>query len=1025
MFPGVTAVLVVQHGGDRLAATLAALRAQRRPADALAVVLMRADDATRALVEAERPQHLVQLESVRPFGEAILAVEGTLPEPSSDDAALWLLTEDSAPEPGALEALVATLATARSAAILAPKLVAWDEPGRILRFGRSVTRTGRSLAIVDDELDQGQHDELSDVLGADPVGMLVRHAVWRRLGGLDPALPTVDDGLDLGVRARLAGHRVVAVPSARIRYADGGIAGQGSVRGGGAGRRRAREARAARLHRRLVYAPVALAPLHWLAMLPLAVLRSLRHLLAKSPGAIPGEFRAAVEVMATPQRVVRARRALAGPRTARWSSLAPLRIRADEVRLRRQQAAEARRQRARGRADELRFLQTGGGWVLLAGVVASIVVFAPLAASGGIAGGGLLPLSAEVSALWRNAAAGWRDLDGGLMGAADPFAGVLAVVGTMAFWNPSIALLGLWLVAIPASALGGWFAAARLTERASLRVLGGIAWAAAPPLLAALADGRPGPVLAHVLLPWLVVLMFGAATSWAAAAAASLVFAAILACAPSLAPALFVAWLVSLPIGRRAAVRLAWIPLPAIVLFLPLVVQQWGRGTPFSALADPGLPQWSAAPTPIQAALGQASDTWGRWEDLFGGAIGEVVPLPVLLAVLVAPLVLAALAVVASPRYRAGLVALGIAALGYATAVLAGGMEISIAGDRAVPIWAGAGLSLMWLGLVAAAVLALDGLRRGAAIAAATITALLLAAVAPALLLLALGRTAIGPAPVRTLPAFVEAEAATDPRVGTLRLVPTAGGGIRATIERGTGVTLDEQTTLIATQRELTSTTEAIADLAGNLSSRSGYDATSAVEQFGLSYVLLGPAPDDAGAAAVEQRARVALDGNAQVVAVGDTGFGPLWRFTDAEPDAPGAQIPPAGPVAGWIVAGQLVVILAALLLSIPTGGGREPDRRPPSQRRRRRPWRTRPGSATTAEPQAGPEADGAPESEPAPPAESESATESETEPRPEPERESAPEPTPEAEPAHAHTAGSDAANHDEPTGGDTDARQA
>ena len=44
MFPGVTAVLVVQHGGDRLATTLEALRAQLRPSDALAVVLMRTDD---------------------------------------------------------------------------------------------------------------------------------------------------------------------------------------------------------------------------------------------------------------------------------------------------------------------------------------------------------------------------------------------------------------------------------------------------------------------------------------------------------------------------------------------------------------------------------------------------------------------------------------------------------------------------------------------------------------------------------------------------------------------------------------------------------------------------------------------------------------------------------------------------------------------------------------------------------------------------------------------------------------------
>ncbi|WP_430646002.1 glycosyltransferase [Agromyces sp. GXS1127] len=938
MFPRVTAVLVVQHGGDRLRTTLDALRSQTRRPDDLAVVLMESDDDARRQVEALHPAHVVALAAPLPFGEAIATVERTLPEPADERDSLWLLSEDAAPEPTALESLVAALENARTAAIAAPKLVEWDDPRRIVRFGRSVTRGGRSLPIVDGELDQGQHDDLSDVLGADPAGMLVRHAVWRRLGGFDPALPVVDDGLDLGMRARLAGHRVIAVPAAVVRFADVGVAGPGSEPGGRAARRRARYARSAWLHRRLVDAPAAVVPLHWLALLPLAVLRSFRHLLVKTPGAIPGEFAAAIEVMATPQRVIRSRRAIARVKTAKWSALAPLRIRPDEVRVRRQQAAEARRQRARGRADDLQFLQTGGGWVLLATSALAVVVFAPLIASGGISGGGLLPLSADVATLWRNAAVGWREVGGGFLGAADPFAGVLAVLGSAAFWNPSAAILGLWLLAIPASGLGGWFAASRLTDRASLRVLGGLAWAVAPPLLDALAAGRPAAVLVHVLLPWLAVLMFAAGTSWAAAAAASLVFAAIVACAPVLAPALVLAWLVALPLSGRAAVRLAGIPLPALALALPLIVQQVDRGAPLSLLADPGVPRPGAEPLALQVALGQASGTWGRWEEALGGLVAEFVPPPVVLAVLLAPLALAAIAVVASRRLRGGLLALALAAVGFATAVGATLVHVAFVGERTVPVWAGAGISLMWLGLLAAAVLALSTVRRGAAAAAAVVSIFALAAVGPTVVALALGRTAVGPAPERTLPAFVEAEAAADPRVGTLRMRPTSDGGLRATVERGTGATLDEQSTLASTQRELTGTTESIATLAGNLAARSGYDATASIEEFGLSFVLLGPAdPADTAAVAVEQRARAALDGNPQVAPIGETDFGALWRFIDADADVAGAGVPDLGPAAGWIVAGQLTVIGAALLLSIPTGGGREPDRRPPSVRRRRR----------------------------------------------------------------------------------------
>lgn len=45
MFPRVTAILVVHHGGDRLARTLEAISAQRRAPDALVVVLSQPSDA--------------------------------------------------------------------------------------------------------------------------------------------------------------------------------------------------------------------------------------------------------------------------------------------------------------------------------------------------------------------------------------------------------------------------------------------------------------------------------------------------------------------------------------------------------------------------------------------------------------------------------------------------------------------------------------------------------------------------------------------------------------------------------------------------------------------------------------------------------------------------------------------------------------------------------------------------------------------------------------------------------------------
>ncbi|HKH07436.1 MAG TPA: glycosyltransferase, partial [Agromyces sp.] len=255
MFPRVTAILVVQHGGDRLRDTLAALAAQRRAPDALAVVLMGSDPATREAVASARPSHVVQVEERMPFGEAVRTAERLLDAPASDADALWLLAEDSAPDAGALAALVATLERARSVAIAGPKLVDWDDAARFVSFGRTLTRFGRSVPIVAGELDQGQHDGLSDVLGVDPAAMLVRHSVFRSIEGFDPGLPAADDALDLAVRARLAGHRVEVVPAARVRFAGIGAAWPDRARGGRAARRRGREARTAELHRRLAYAP--------------------------------------------------------------------------------------------------------------------------------------------------------------------------------------------------------------------------------------------------------------------------------------------------------------------------------------------------------------------------------------------------------------------------------------------------------------------------------------------------------------------------------------------------------------------------------------------------------------------------------------------------------------------------------------------------------------------------------------------------------------------------------------------------
>ncbi|PHG57280.1 hypothetical protein, partial [Bacillus wiedmannii] len=92
-----------------------------------------------------------------------------------------------------------------------------------------------------------------------------------------------------------------------------------------------------------------------------------------------------------------------------------------------------------------------------------------------------------------------------------------------------------------------------VTDRAGLRIFAGIVWALAPTFLTALVDGRPAGVLVHLLLPWLFHAAVVAHRSWGAAGTASLLFAAVTACSPSLAPALLLLLIVALGITLGGA----------------------------------------------------------------------------------------------------------------------------------------------------------------------------------------------------------------------------------------------------------------------------------------------------------------------------------------------------------------------------------------------------------------------------------------------------------------------------------------
>ena len=697
----------------RLERMLAALAAQTHRVSALTIVLCGEDADAAAFAAASGADAVLTASRTTSFAEALLHAGRTV-----QGDAVWLLAQDNLPEADALEHLADALEIAPSVGMVAPKLVRWDEQARIVSLGVTMTRYGRTIGLADDEFDQGQHDATEDVLGADIRAALVRTEAWAKVQGIDPALAGADEGLDLGVRVRLAGGRVSVVPAARVAVYGDGVAGPtGLPPEHSAHNTYAR--RRAQLHRRLAYAQAWAVALLWLSLVPVALWRTMVQLVGKTPGRILPEWGATGVSIVRLGALAQARSRIRRARTAPWSQLAPLRMTRDRLRHSLHPDQDARE--ALSQRGDLRFFTGGGAWAVLGALVVSIVMFPSLLVWPALGGGALAPLRSTVARLWSDAGFGLRPSGLAEVGPADPFSAIVAVLGSLWPGDPSKALVLLWIFALPLAVLGAWFATTRVTDRSVLRITGAVAWALAPTFLAALVQGRPAAVLVHLLLPWLIYAGTVAHRSWGAAGAASLLFAAVVACAPSLAPVLVVVWLVLLILmatirrGRGAA-RVAWVVVPAAFLVLPVVFRQLAEDNLWGLLADPGVP-WAGPQVTADAAgrallaAGSPTTDPGGWQALVrGGAFGPwATTIPaVWLLILLAPLAVLAVLALFTRRWIAGLVLLLVALAGLATAFSVVGISVSAAGAESVAVWPGAALSLVWACVVGAALLTLD-----------------------------------------------------------------------------------------------------------------------------------------------------------------------------------------------------------------------------------------------------------------------------------------------------------------------------
>ena len=898
----VTCVLVAHDGAAWLPEALFSL-AQSTYVPAHVVCVDTGSTDSSAELMAEHYDQVLRLPRDTGYGAAVAAALAAMDGREKPSAWVWLLHDDVAVESVTLQALMEQAESTPAAALLGPKVRDWDDPRVLVEVGLTTDAAGhRETGLERREYDQGQHDDVRDVLAIGTAGALVRRDVWDQVGGLDPELPVFRDDLDLGWKVNSTGHRVLVVPEARIRH----------VRAATTGRREtdAAPGRATGIDRRnALY--VMLAHASWLRLVSLVprlllatVIRSLTLLLTRQVASAGDEWRALMGLLQRAGQLNSARAERTRLRVVPARQLRPLfasrwvRIRArigvvtdwlggsgapmssplgalgdpgpdDEGDLEPSGSGALRRL----------FSRPGLQLFLALSVVTVVAERALIFSTGSLRGGALLPAPDGARDLWRDYIGAWHDVGVGTGDASPPGTAALAALSTLTFGRPSLALDVLLLASVPLAGLTAYLAASRLVRHQSLRLWAGATWALLPVATGVVAAGRLDSAAVQVALPLLalwagrVLTADPRTTGWWRTWALALVLGITCAFAPLLWPVTAIALLVAAAVnlaltgGRRRALACVVVAAVPGALLFPWSWQSLQRPHLLFALpqvADPSLPAWHLVLlNPGGPGSGPA------WV-----AVGLV-----------------AAGVVGTARRafrRIALVCWAVALL-----CLAGALLLSAAGLDGRPLWSGISLQVAGLAVLVAALVAANGARSrlaGTSFGARQLGAALIALAA--LLTPVLGavdwvvRGADGPVHRSAdvaLPAFAEAELQSSPGLRVLTLAPAGDSRLTYTVADSDGNELGS-----SGLRSDAAQRASLEGIVADLTSPRGSDAAEALSTRAVRYVGLRAGSDSEALAGV-------LDGQVGLVRR-STGSIQLWqvvapaaRLTVLEPDL-GAQ---------------------------------------------------------------------------------------------------------------------------------------
>ena len=908
----VTGVIVSHDGAVWLPAVLTTLAQQTRPLNAVIGIDTGSADGSADLLRGSLGEdRVISVPDGTGFGDAVRAgvvvadehfVEFVADQEAAglpgipDDAVrwVWLLHDDSAPNPMCLEALLDTADDNPSAGILGPKILGWHDRRLLLEVGASVTGSGRRFTGLEPrEHDQGQHDGVRDVMSVSSAGMLVRRDIWDALGGFDPALPLFRDDLDLCWRAHRAGERVIVATNAVVHHREASAHGR---RAGELDVRPHRADRYAAAHVLLAHSSMLRAVLTTLRLLVGSSVRSIAYLLGKDVAAAGDEIGSVIDLVRHPSRV-RASRQLAARTSIEPASVVDHMRPSSWSQLRHALEAAAGVATTSGASDsasvsavatgpldeDAEYLETGDSkWVrrvlmrpsvIFVGLLALFAVVATRGlwlGDGVLQGGALLPAPPGARDLWAQYSQAWHNVASGSTIAAAPYLMIIWVPALLMFGKAQAAVTVIVLLGIPLAGWSAYFALRGVIHGKAIRIWAALSYALLPAVTGAVSAGRIGTVIAAILLPFAarsIARLASPAGTWRRAAGTAIIVAAVTAAVPGLWLIVFVSSVVIIAIGWRRdaaatlpiARRLALAILAPLVLLLPWSLRLLLNPQLF--LVQPGISSASLTDPDITAI------------DVLLLHPGGPASMPVWVTV---GIVLAgALSVVRRARLVPISAALGVGVV----ALLLGVVQTVIVltpPDGTAPLrpWPGPATLVLGATLLVAAALAADGLRErisGASfgvlqpIVAVVVVIALLAPLGVAITWFPNAEGELRRAPISTVPAFVQADALSPQAPRTLVLRQQPDGRVLYSLINGIGPILGDAE--VAPGQEVW---DRLDPLVAALASGRGGEEVPTLAGYGVRYVLL---------ASGSSKALVpVLDGAPGLRRLSSSGGEVLWR---------------------------------------------------------------------------------------------------------------------------------------------------